>query len=404
MPRMRSLLVLFCCTLAANAGDWPQWLGPNRDGTSPEKVAPWKEPPKVLWRQPVGEGHSSPVVAEGKVVLHTKVQDRDEEEVAAYDAATGKPVWRVTYAKEKFATPFGNGPRGTPLVANGRVYTYGITGVLSCFDAADGKKRWQVDALKEFGGKNLVFGVSCSPVLVGKFVVVMVGAKGAGVVAFDAETGKVAWKSLDDPASYSSGMTLGLEKDRQLVFLTGRNVVSLNPADGSKYWEYPFADTLFESSSTPVRVGDLLVASSITRGSAGLRLAAEQGKPGFVEQWKNPALTCYFATPVPVGTDHLYVVTGTNPLAFPKKAAAHLSCVEAKTGKELWKKTGVGKYHATLLRTGDNKLLMLDDLGNLMLLDPDPKEYRELAKSRVCGDTWAHPALADGKLYVRDGK
>lgn len=406
MPRMRSLLALFCFVVVANAADWAQWLGPNRDGTSSEKIAPWKEPLKTLWRQPVGEGHSSPVVADGRVVLHTKVSDKDEEEVAAYDAVTGNQLWRVTYAKEKFTTPFGNGPRGTPLVAGGKVYTYGITGVLTCLDAADGKQRWQVDALKEFGGKNLFFGTSCSPILVGKLVVVMVGAKGAGVVAFDAETGKVAWKSLDDPASYSSGMLLstGPGGARELVFLTGKNVVALNPEDGSKLREYPFVDKLFESSSTPVSVGNLLMVSSITLGSTGLDYQGIRGEQRLTEVWKNPALTCYFGTPVPVGRDHLYVVTGSNPLAFPKKAAAHLSCVDTKTGKELWKKSGVGKYHATLLRTGDNKLLMLDDLGNLLLIDPDPKEYRELAKSRVCGDTWAHPALANGKLYIRDGK
>lgn len=402
MPCLRALLTLVCCAIGARAADWPQWLGPNRDSTSAEKVVPWTTPPRVLWRQPVGEGHSSPVVASGKVFLHTKVTDKDEEELAAYDATTGQRLWQTAYAKDKFTTPFGNGPRGTPAVVGDRVYTFGITGVLSCFNAADGKQRWQVDTLKQFGVKNLFFGASCSPLVDGNRVIVMVGGKGAGIVAFDTETGKVAWKNLDDSASYSSPIVFGPGKDRQLVVLTGRNVVSLNPTDGSVRWLFPFVDKLFESSSTPLRAGDLLMASSITLGSVGLRL--NRDKPGVTEQWKQPALTCYFATPVAVGKDHLYVVTGTNPLAFPKKAAAHLSCIETATGKELWKKDAIGKYHATLLRTGDDKLLLLDDVGNLLLLEPDPKEYRELARASVCGATWAHPALVDGRLYVRDNK
>jgi hypothetical protein len=116
--------------------------------------------------------------------------------------------------------------------------------------------------------------------------------------------------------------------------------------------------------------------------------------------WKNPALTCYFATPVPVGKDHLYLVTGE--LALNPQSS--LRCVEVKTGKELWSKPKVGKYHAALLRTADDKLLMLSDSGDLVLLDPNPKEYKELARSKVCGQAWAHPALSGGKLYLRDEK
>src|SRR5262249_35573879 len=188
------------------------------------------------------------------------------------------------------------------------------------------KLLWRVDALKEFGAKNLYFGASCSPLVEGKHVIVQVGAKGAGIVAFDTDTGKVAWKNLDDTASYSSPIIFGEGKERQVVFLTGQSVVALSPSDGTRLWHYPFVDKLFESSSTPVKTGDLLMASSITLGSVGLGLSKD--KPGVVEQWKQPALTCYFATPVAVGRDHLYVVTGSNPLAF-KKAEAHLWCIEA---------------------------------------------------------------------------
>jgi outer membrane protein assembly factor BamB len=400
--RILVLGVLLLCSPLARGEDWPQWLGPHRNGSTAEKVAPWKAPLKVLWRQPVGEGHSSPVVAAGRVYLHTRVKDKEAEALTAYDARSGEPLWQTTYASPPYRGLFGNGPRATPAINAGRAYTFGITGLLTCFDARGGKKLWQVDTLKEFHAANPFFGASCSPLVEGDLVLVNVGGKGASIVAFHKETGKSAWHKLDDKASYSSPIAIGAGKDRQAIFLTARGVVSLAPADGTIFWQFPLVDLLAESSATPVVAGDILLASSITTGSVGLRLQTRDGKPAVAKAWHNGDLTCYFSTPVPVGTDHIYLVTGTAPPALAIES--RLRCIETATGKELWQKRGVGKYHAALLRTGDNKLLMLEEAGNLVLLDPDPKRYRELARSPICGQTWAHPALADGRLYVRDGK
>jgi outer membrane protein assembly factor BamB len=404
MPRLFALVVLAAGSVPAWAGDWPQWLGPNRDNSSSEKVVPWKKAPKVLWRKAVGEGNSSPVVAGGRVFIHAKVEGENEEEVIAFDAKTGKRLWRKTYPRPAFKSLYGNGPRATPAVVGGKVYTFGITGVLTCFEAAKGKQLWQVDTLKKFGAKNLFFGMACSPLVEGKHVLVNVGGKGASVVALNKDTGEMDWKSQDDKASYSSPIIFGKGKERQVVFLTGLGVIGLSPADGTLFWRFPLRDLLFESSTTPVKAGDLLMASSITYGSVGLRLKTAEGKPAAEKVWKNKALTSYFSTPVAVGKEHIYMVTGANPLMFGKKASATLRCLEAKSGKELWNRPNVGKYHACLLRTGDNKLLMLEEAGNLVLLDPSPKEYKELARAKVSGETWAHPALSDGRLYVRDKK
>jgi outer membrane protein assembly factor BamB len=402
MPWFRSLAGLFLVSTMATAADWPQWLGPTRDGVSTEKVAPWKEAPRVLWRQPVGEGHSSPVVAAGKVFVHAKVKGKEQEELLAFDAKEGKPLWHTPYDRDKFESIFGNGPRATPAVAGGKVYTFGVTGILSCFEAEGGKQLWQEDTLKKFKAANLTFGVSCSPLIEGDLVLVDVGGKGASIVAFNKDKGDVAWKTGDDPASYSSPIAFGQGKERQVVFLTQQGLIGLAPADGSVFWKFPLVDKLSESSTTPVRLGDLLVGSSVTYGSVGLKLETKDGKPAASEAWKNGALTCYFSTPVVVGKDHLYMVTGN----IIPPASVTLRCVDAKTGKELWNKPKVGKYHAALIRTADDKLLMLDDSGNLMLLEPNAKEYKELcrAKVAVAGELWAHPALSDGKLYVRDGK
>jgi outer membrane protein assembly factor BamB len=401
MPWLRSWLALLTCTAVAGAGDWPQWLGPARNGSSPETVTPWKEAPRVAWRQAVGEGHSSPVVAGGRVFLHTKVSGKDEEQVTAWDAATGKQAWQMIYPRAAFKSVFGNGPRATPAVAGNKVYTFGVTGILTCWEAATGKQVWQVDTLKKFEASNLFFGTSCSPLVDGERLFLNVGGKGASLVAFNKGNGETLWKNLDDRASYASPVLLGEGPTRQLVFFTQQGQVALNPADGTVFWKYPLVDILSESSTTPVVAGSTLFASSITAGGVGLRLDSKDGKPAAQEAWKNPALTCYFSTPVAVGKEYLFLVTGTKPPALSPQA--DLRCVEAATGKELWRHPKVGKYHASLLRTGDNKLLMLEEGGELVLLEANPQEYKELCRAKVCGpDTWSHPALANGRLYIRD--
>jgi outer membrane protein assembly factor BamB len=400
----RTLLLILLCASPVFAEDWPQWLGPRRDASSQSKIAPWKQAPEVVWRKPVGEGHSSPVVAAGKVFLHTKLADKDDEEVTCYDAKSGDVVWRKTYERAAFKSPFGNGPRATPAVSGGKLYTFGITGVLSCFDVKDGTRLWHKDTLKEFEAANLFFGASCSPIVHGNKVLVNVGGKGASVVAFSRSDGKVVWKSQDDKASYSSPIAFVKGQEPQVVFLTQAGLLALHPDYGALAWRWPFKDALLESSTTPVLQDDLLVASSITLGSIALRLGKD-GRPEKEPVWKKRELTCYFATPVFAGK-HLYMVIGQipNPLAPKKKPQASLRCVDPADGKELWRRDKVGTYHASLIRTGDDKLLMLEEGGSLVLIDPDPKEYRELVRARVCGQTWAHAALSDNRLYVRDGR
>ena len=403
MNALRSLLMLVACAAPASAGDWPQWLGPRRDASSDEKVPAWKGQLKELWRQPMGEGNSSPVVASGRIFVHTKPNDKNIEAVVAFDAATGKELWNTSYDRADFKSLYGNGPRATPYVVDGKLYSYGITGVLSCFDTTSGKIVWQVDTWKELSAAKLFFGAACSPLVDQGRVYLNVGGKGTSVVAFDAADGKVVWKSLDDPASYSSPILLRDGDVKQLIVLTGKGLASLDPSGGQLYWQFPLVDKLFESSTTPVRIGERALASSITYGSAALRLQTKDGKPSYTEDWKNTELTSYFATPVATEPDHVYMVTGRLPLPG-RPGEADLHCVDMKTGKKLWTRPKVGEFHTSLLRTGNNKLLMLEEAGDLVLIDPDPKEYRELARAKVCGHVWAHAALADGKLYVRDDK
>lgn len=382
----------------ARADDWPQWLGQKRDGATTEVIKPWKEL-KTLWTQPVGEGHGGPVVANGKVYLHARTPGKNEEALSVFDAVTGKPAWSSTYPRVETKIAFGNGPRGAPCVSGDKVYTYGISGILACYDANTDKIHWQVDAAKTYNAPSLTFGCSCSPIVVDDKVIINVGAKGASIVAFDKNTGKEAWKCMEDGATYSSPIVIGSGKSQQVIFLTAKGLVGLSPKDGAVFWKQPLLDLILESSTTPAVVGDILFGTSITFGGMGVKLEEMDGKPSAKKLWTNSNLNCYFATPVAVDKDTLYMVTGS---LFKKTAVLH--CVNPVDGKILWSKGNVGTYHASLLRLGDNKLLMVEEPGSLVLLDHNREKYTELARGKICGNTWAHPALANGRFYIRDAK
>ncbi|VTS02364.1 Pyrrolo-quinoline quinone OS=Pedosphaera parvula (strain Ellin514) GN=Cflav_PD4382 PE=4 SV=1: PQQ_2 [Gemmata massiliana] len=391
---LAALALAFVPALSLSAADWPQFLGLNRDNSTTEPVAPWEGTLKPVWTKPVGEAHSSPVVAGGVVYAFYQPKGKNADALAAFDAKTGDLKWEKSYDRPEFKPLFGNGPRGTPSVSGDKVFTYGGTGILASWDAKTGETDWKVDALKEFGAKNLFFGTSASPLVAGDKVIALVGGKGAGIVALDAKTGKTAWKATDDPSSYASPTVI----NEQIVALTGSHVRGVG-LDGKPLWEVPFRDKLNESSTTPLSAGGLIFASSVTAGSITVKVTDNKAE----KAWENKALTCYFSTPVVVG-DYLYMVNG---MASLTNASITLRCVELKTGKVAWEKKNVGKYHAAILRcgpAGKETLLMLDDNGFLSLFEANPKEFKELARSNVCGTTWAHPALVDGKLYLRDEK
>jgi outer membrane protein assembly factor BamB len=394
MPMLRSLTLLMFLPAVAAAGDWPQFLGPTRDNRSPETIAPWTGDLKTLWKVPIGPAHSSPIVHKGIVYAFYEPKGKDADALAAYDLATGERKWEHTIAREEFQPPFGYGPRGTPAIAGDGIFTLGGTGILAKWDLATGNVVWKVDTLKEFKVENLPFGVSGSPLVHDGLVFVNVGGKGAGLVAFDAATGQVAWQKTDDGMSYSSPIVVGAGAEAKVVFLTKPRLIAVDPKTGAEAWSVPFRDELSESATTPVAANGLLIGSSVTLGSIALDL-----KNPTVPVWKKRNLNCYFSTPVAVGDD-LYMLNGILKI----NPEISLRCVEAKTGKIRWEKPSVGKYHAAIVKLADDKLLMLDDGGSLTLVEANAKEFKPLAKSNVCKSTWAHPALADGIVVLRDEK
>lgn len=398
MHRVLSAFALLLSTsLATFAADWPQFLGPNRDNSTTDTVAAWTGTPKQLWKHPVGPSHSSPVVADGIVYAFFQPAGKNADALSAYDLKTSEVKWEKSYDRDAFSPPFGEGPRGTPAVVDGKVFTLGGTGVLACWDAKSGEVLWKVDTLKEFKAPNLNFGISGSPLVHDGKVYVNVGGKGAGMVAFNAKDGKTVWQSGDDKASYSSPIAAELGGTKQIVFLTNAGLTGVKPDRGESLWRYAFRDLLQESATTPLAAGDLLIGSSVTLGSVALKFEGKDGKPAETPTWKKP-LNCYFSTPALVMPDTLYMLNGKLSI----NPTLTLRCVDLKTGEVKWEKPNVGKYHAALIRTGDNKLLMLDDRGSITLFAHDRGEYKELAKSKVCGATWAHPALVGKTLVVRD--
>jgi outer membrane protein assembly factor BamB len=397
------LLLVLVGTLTA--ADWPQWLGPKRNGGTSEKVEPWKEKPEIVWRASVGQGFSSPVVAAGRVFMHARGPDKEKEEetVVAFDAATGKELWKDTYERPAYKSVLGTGPRAKPTVAGKRLFTLGINGLLGCYEVDTGKRLWQVDLYKQFQADLPQFAVCCSPLVIGNRVIVSIGGKGRCVVALNVENGKVEWQALDDAASTSSAILFaGGARPRggapDAVFMTPLRIVGLDPLDGSLRWEHPMVFQPQGTSPTPVVIGDKIVASTQAHGAVAVQVGKKDEGLAASPAWQLKEAKSYFSSGVTAG-DWVVLVTNTAQ-PIPE---AYLDCLEAKTGKELWKKK-VGYFHAGVIRTGDDKLLVLSDNGELTLWEIEGQGPKELAKAKVCDGTLVTPALAEGRLYVRDGK
>ena len=398
---LRIALLASLSTLALHAEDWPQWLGPRRDNSSAESFTKLKDP-KPEWTIKAGEGNASPVVANGIVFIHEKVADKDAECVRALDAATGKPVWDKAYDRAKFETLFGNGPRATPVVECDTLFTLGITNLLIAWDAKTGKELWRRDVLKDYDAKPLFFGASASPLFHDGKIIVMVGGPKAGLAAYDAKTGEPSWHTEPMPASYAAPVAATVAKAEQIIALTGSHLAGFDPKTGKTLWKVPFKDNLNESSTTPVVIGETgVVCSSVSAGT--MRIDVTSGKPAGT--WKDSKITCYFSTPMKIDDGkHLLIVSGKASLL---SAQADLYCVESATGKVIWTRPKVGKYHASLTRGKDGNLLLLDDSGGAKVLAPNLKEYEELGSMKLGegkGDMWAHPAAAESFLYIRDTK
>ena len=395
MPRL-ALVLSLALAPALSAADWPQYLGPTRDGHSAEVGLNWawpKDGPPVAWKVDVGSGWAGPVVAGDRLILFHRVGD--EEVVACLDPATGKEKWKATYrTRYRDDFMFDDGPRATPLVAGDRVFTLGPNGDLHGWELATGKKLWHRNLLADYGAPKGYFGVACSPVLAGGKLLVNVGAKGAGIVAFDPATGKEVWKATDDPASYSSPTVAEDGGKTIAVFLTRSGLVAVEPDGGKVRFTFPWRPRIDASvnAATPlVWKDEIFLTVSYNTGAVLLR-----AKGGELEEvWSNDrSLSCHYNTPVRVG-EYLYGVHGR------QEGVAGLRCVEWKTGAVKW---SVPRFGVASLTAVDGGLLALTEAGELIRFDASPDSFKERARAKVLDTpTRAAPALADGRLFAREG-
>lgn len=398
------LLFLFFASFSvpAEAGDWPQWLGPDRNGAVPdEKVAaPGGEAEwPVVWKAEVGEGWATPVVAAGKVVLHTRAGE--EERLECFAADTGKLLWRHAYPTS-YRDNFGMnpGPRSTPTLAAGKVFAYGPSGELVCLDFASGKLVWKLNLAETFGSPKGFFGRCCSPLVADGRVLLDVGGPGAGVVAFEAETGKVSWKATEQGNDYSSPVVAKVGGAACALFFMRDGFLGLDAATGKPFFFERFRSPIDASvnAATPLLVGDsVFVSSCYDVGSALWKL-----EPGGPESsrvsprllWKKGgALDSHYATAVH-HDGFLYGFHGR------QERGPELRCVRLSDGQVQWTS---GRMSAGNLILAGDKLLVLTEDGELLLAPADPKRFSVLFRQQVLGlETRAHFALAGGRLYARD--
>lgn len=380
------------------AADWPQHLGPDRNGHSPETglARTWpKGGPAVLWKRDVGTGWAGPAVAGDRLILFHRVEN--DEVVECLDPATGKPAWAARY-RTRYVDEFNfdNGPRATPLVADGRVFTFGADGDLRAWDLTTGKGLWDRNVTKDYGPPKGFFGCATSPLLIGGKLLLNVGSKGAGVVAFDPTTGKELWKTADDPPSYSSPVVAKWGGDELAVFFTRNGLLAVVPETGRTRYSYPFRPRAHASvnATAPVVSGDRVFLSTAYSTGAVL-LDVKSGKAEEVWQGED-ILSCHYNTPVLV-KGHLYGIDGRQ-----EGGQASLRSVEWDTGKVKWTKEAFG---CAGLIHADGLLLACPENGDVVLIDPSPDGYKELGRAAVLeSPVRALPALSGGRLFIRDGK
>jgi outer membrane protein assembly factor BamB len=371
---------------------WTGFRGPNRDGHYTERPIRIDWPGEglpLIWRQPAGGGYASFAIANG--LAFTIEQRRDIEAVTAYHFDTGVEVWNHTYPALFNEWMGGEGPRATPSWHDGKLYALGAEGDFFCFVAATGEVLWQKNILHENGAENLMYGMAVSPLIVDDKVIVLPGGReGNSVVAYDRLTGEPVWKAHDDKQAYVSPMLVELAGRRQILVVSARRAMGLAPEDGALLWEYPWTVQYENTIAQPVILGPdrFLLSAGYGTGCAAVEvtLAGE----GFAARtlWQNKNLKNKFTSSV-YHQGHVYGLD-----------EAILTCIDAETGQRKWK-DGRYEYGQVVLASGH--LIILSGQGDLVLVRATPERHEELASfSALRGKTWNHPAIAHGRLFVRN--
>ncbi len=388
----RAIVCLAGLAAVAGAEDWPQWRGPHRDGIASGFIEPkaWPEKLQLKWKVEVGEGHSSPVVADGRVYMHTRQGDR--EVLSCLRPDNGQAIWQEGYAAPYTVNPaaaaHGKGVKSTPVVADGRIYTFGINGTLSCFDAKTGKPQWR----KEFGSPD--FGVAMSPVVDGDMVIAYVGNNEHGALtAFDAATGKEKWSWAGDGPAYASPIVVELGGTRQVVTQSRSNIVGVAAATGELLWRIPYTTDYAQNIVTPVLYHDALIFSGIGNPTIGVKLRKRGSAWDTETVWQNKDLSMYMSSPV---------VSGDLLFGLSTRKRGQVVCLNPATGATLWTSEGRVADSAAIVVAGSVLLLLTTD-ADLIVFRKSEKAFEMVRKYSVAGSpTWAHPVILGHGILIKD--
>lgn len=370
---------------------WTNFRGPNRDGRYDEMPVLTQWPAGGLtpvWKQPIGLGWGSFVVADGRA--YTIEQRRAQEVVAAYDVTNGRELWKQGW-NASFADTTGDGPRATPTWDDGRIYALGATGELRCLDAKTGGVVWGKNILSDNGASNISWAMAASPLIVDDKVIVMPGGSGnKSVVAYNKMTGAPIWKSQSDTAAYVSPMLVTLAGRRQVIAVSATRIMGLATEDGSLLWSHPWDTDMGINVSQPIPVGNnrFFISAGYGKGAALVEISGSGKSFSAKAIWENINMKNKFNSSV-LHEGHVYGLD-----------EGILTCLDVNTGTRKWKGGRYG-YGQVILASGH--LIVSSDSGELALVKASPDQYTEVARfAALDGKTWNYPAIAGGKLLVRN--
>jgi outer membrane protein assembly factor BamB len=377
----------------AAADDWPQWRGPNRDGSIGAVLpAEWPAALTKRWEILAGVGHASPVVAGNRVVVIAR--ESDQEIVRALDVATGKEVWRASYPAPFIVNPaarsHGAGPKSTPAIEDGRVFTFGISGILSAFDLASGKLLWRVPAPAVLPQ----YGTATSPLVDGTGVIVHAGGENNGALtSFDAATGKPRWHWTGDGPGYGSPVIATFGGVRQVIAQTQKFLVGLDASNGALLWQLPFETDFDQNAFTPVVFRDLLINAGLDQPLTALRPKRDGGTWTVETVWTNLQTPMFMSSPVLIGAT-IYGLADRNKGQFV--------AIDAASGKTLWNTQGREGDNASMM--GNRSWLLASTTeGRLVVARANPEKYEEVRRYQIAESAvWAHPAITGRLLIVKD--
>jgi outer membrane protein assembly factor BamB len=389
-------IAVAAATLAAQSrpGDWPQWRGPNRDGVITAFAEPktWPERLARKWKVEVGLGYASPVLVGNRVYIFAR--QGDNEILRALDADTGAKVWESGYAAPFQMNPAAarheKGPKSTPTFADGKLYTLGMTNIVTAFDAATGKRLWQKPATPT----QPLYHTAMSPLVDRGLVILHVGGDGRGSLnAYDATTGAVKWHWDGDGPGYGSPIAADIEGTRQVIVLTQESVVGVSAATGELLWKRPFSTAFAQNAITPILYNNTVIVSGLDKGVTAFTIVKKGSSWATPNVWENSDVALYMTNGV---------IVNDTLVGLSHKKSGQFFVLDARTGKTVWTSAPRQATNAAISRAG-NILFMLKDDAELMIARSGPKGLETLRTYTVADSaTWAQPAVSGNRLFVKD--